>query len=480
MDAIPDAMLRLLMMNQHTILSMLWKVPFLLFQSLRLCGSTPRFRSLCSLCLCSSILFLTACAPSATEPLPTAIDLSVISTNDAATAAAATAAALDATAARIAQSTRNAPATLPPTWTPSPVPLTSAAESVESSDAGSQPSGLGTIYFLYTDDPAAPDRYSIIALAADGSGQELIPGPVAPADLTLSPDGTLLAFTARGSGSARELFIMRVYDPDLADGDSRFLPIQISCLGFDRLLTPAWSSDSRTLAFAASQSETGALGIYAADVAGADNCPAGNNQRLLAQTDLTIVSSIAWSASGDQVFFSSQVIYGIDVATQTLYPPLTQTLGFGPDFAVAYRPDSDALFYLKTDRDDQTAQTGGVLYSVLTTDLTTLPLPELRLTPLLATSLQWSRDGRYLVAGTLTQVYFQNMLSGTANVLVAGTKFPPAPVFSPDAQAVAYIDSGRELNPVPQVYVIDRETEVSRQLTNSIEGYVINLNWSPY
>lgn len=470
-------------MNQRPLFSIHRKTASPLLHSwfsLRLCSSILSFRALSSLCLCGFLLFLAACAPSASEPLPTAIDLNAIATNDAITAVAATAAALEATAARIAEATRNAPPTLPPTWTPSPVPPAPEAESVESSAVDAQPPGLGTIYFLYTDDPAASDRYSIIALAADGSGQELIPGPVAPADLTLSPDGTLLAFTARGSGSARELFIMRVYDPDLSDGDSRFQPIQISCLGFDRLLSPAWSFDSRTLAFAASQSQTGPLGIFAADVAGADNCPTGNNQRLLAQTSLSIVSSMTWDPSGEKVFFSSQSIYAVDVASQILFDPLTQTLGFGPDFAVAYRPDSDTLFYLKTDRDDRTGKTGGILYSVLTTNLTTLPLPELRLTPLFGTSLQWSRDGRYLVAGTLTQVYFQNMASGTAEILVADAKFPPMPIFSPDAQFIAYIDSGRELNPVPQVHVIDRKTGVSRQLTSSIEGFVVNLNWSPY
>ena len=124
-----------------------------------------------------------ACQSQQPEALPTQIDLNVISTDDAATAAA------EATIA----ATSRAPA-LPPTWTPSPsfTPLPS-----QPPDSTPTPVvGQGTIYYIFNGD-------SIAALKADGSSEALILVGGAPADLTLSPDGQFLAYTAQGSGSAR-------------------------------------------------------------------------------------------------------------------------------------------------------------------------------------------------------------------------------------------------------------------------------------
>ncbi len=410
-------------------------------------------------------LLLAACSPAA-EVLPTAIDLNAISTNDAATQLAQTAVAINATATREAQATLNAPATLPPTWTPasqateppaqaSPVPPTVSA-------------ATGTIYYLFNGD-------SIAMFSADGSHEELILTGGAPADLVLSPDEQWLAFTRQLSETVREVFVMSLKIEGVPP-DQQYKPLQVSCLGYAVAVLPVWSADSRILAFAASQTAEGTLGIYTLDVSG--QCPVGNNQRGLVQTPFKSITGMTWNIDNRQIYFASDAIYGVDAATGILYPPLTQSNSYGPDLYPVYRPDSTSLYYLKPDRDKLTAVTGGALSQVDTSQFTAFPLQELRGTMLLAQQFHFSRDGRLLVAAGTQDALVQNMDIGSAVTIVKNAKFPPQAIFSPDADSVAYVDAGAGPNLVQQIWVVNRRGTDRQQVTNHIEGTISNMNWA--
>ena len=146
------------------------------------------------------LLALAACQEEDGEALvvPTQFDLAMAQTSDAATA--------------IYEATLYAPTpvptsvrpTLPPTYTlvstPTEMTPTVLPETAPESDDTS-----GSIYFVYNND-------SIIAVSGDGLRAEFIytVGMGIPIEhLTPSPDGEFLAFVAPGSGSAREVWIIR-------------------------------------------------------------------------------------------------------------------------------------------------------------------------------------------------------------------------------------------------------------------------------
>lgn len=408
---------------------------------------------------------LAACGPSA-EVLPTAIDLNAISTNDAATQQAQSAVAANATATRVALSTLNAPPTLPPTWTPAPLPTEPSAQS--SPVPPTVAAATGTLYYIFNGD-------SIAMLNADGSHEELILAGNAPADLVLSPDDQWLAFTQRVSDTVREVFVMSLKTENIP-ADQQYKPLQVSCLGFANAVRPAWSADNRILAFAASQAADGALGIYTADSSG--QCPVGNHQRGLVQTQFKTITGLTWNPNNRQIYFTSGAVYAVDAATGTLYPPLTQATGYGPDSYPVYRPDTSTLYYLKTEHDEQSTLIGGVLSQVDTTAFDALPLQELRGTMLFAQDFHFSRDGRLLVASGLQNASVQNMDVGSAAIVVQNSKFPPQAVFSPDAEMVAYVDAGAGPNLIQQVWIVNRRGTGRQQLTTHKEGTITNLNWA--
>jgi len=44
---------------------------------------------------------------------------------------------------------------------------------------------------------------------------------------------------------------------------------------------------------------------------------------------------------------------------------------------------------------------------------------------------------------------------------------------------VAYVDTGRTIDPVPQVWIVSRKGEDRLLLTNHQEGTISYLNWAP-
>ncbi len=402
--------------------------------------------------LCVMVVVATACQPSTpTEQsaLPTMMDANAIATDGAAT--------VTAEAALIASSQ---PPTLPPTWTPSPEPIQLPTET--SIPTATPILGQGNLYYIFNGD-------SIVRLAADGSSEQLILVGGAPSDLHLSPDGTLLIYVAQGNGSAREVFVSNL--------DGTYTQ-EVSCLGFSRVIAPTWSPDSKSVVFAASQSLNGALGIYLAGIAGSGQCPTGNNQHLIVQTELNGLNQFTWRPDGTQVFFDSDVIYGVDVINGVLYPPLTATTGYGPDFSPVYNPLAAELYYLKTIRDDQTGEKGGKIYHIEADDLESLPLQEMGGEPIFARSLLWSADGGFLAITTEQDVRVQDKKSNTSVLVVEGSNFFPQPTFSPDAGFVAYVDAGRGSPTISQVFTVERDGSNRTQITTHQEGTISDLNWS--
>jgi dipeptidyl aminopeptidase/acylaminoacyl peptidase len=396
-----------------------------------------------------AFLLVAACQPQPSQPqvLPTQLDLNAISTADAATAAA------------LAPVT---PPTLPPTWTPSPPPQLTPTETIAvptSTPPGSN--AIGTIFFIFNGD-------SIAALSGNGSSETLIVVGGAPADLTLSPDGTLLAYVAAGAGSAREVYISSL------DGS---YTQRISCLGFSRVLTPTWRPDSQGLAFFASQTPDGPLDVFSADVAGSGDCPNGNNQRQLTQVASQNLRDLTWNPSGRWLFFTDGAILAVDMSTSEVFPPLSHPSGFGPDFSLAHNPRTNQLYYLKTGASFETGQTGGNLYLMDTTEV--VPnMNELKGAELFARQIRWNSDGSYLIISTDTNVMLLGSQSGTSVEVVTGSAFAPQPTLSPDSEFVAYVDSNPQTPTIQQVFIVDRLGVASRQITNHQEGTIEDLVWS--
>lgn len=400
-------------------------------------------------------LALAACQPQAEEALPTLIDLNGTVTQQAVE-----------TAAAIAQ----LPATrlpLPATWTPSqpPAPATESPAVMPSSTPEAINDGF--IYYIFNND-------SIVRLFADGSFEDLILVGDAPSDLTLAPDGSLLAFSAQGNGSAREVFVLSL------DGSYRQ---QVSCLGYARIIQPVWSPDSQTLAFGASQTVDGPVSIYTANIIGSGQCPGGNSQQEIAQLEHNRVSDLVWDTDGSRVYFTmateeySPAVYAIEVASRSLYPPLTIPNGYGPDFSPAPDPQSTWLYYLKSSYKRNTGQVGGVLYQLNRANLTP-PMDEIEGADFFATRLRWSGDGAYLLIESANSVFLLDRITNTSVELARDTVFPPQAAIGPGNAAVVYVNGGGNDPSIQQIYRVSRAGENSLQLTYHGGGSISYPVWA--
>jgi Tol biopolymer transport system component len=406
--------------------------------------------------LCAGIFLLATACQQKEETLPTVFDANAASTQSAATIAA--------NATRLAPTltpTRSAP-TLPPTFTPTAIP------SLTPTDSASAPTATplnfhaaGTIYYIFNSN-------SIAALVGDGSSEQLILAGGPYTDLTVSPDGKLLTYIAPGAGSAREVYV--------SSRDGTYTQ-QISCLGFADVRQPVWRPDGKSIAFVAAPAPGAPRDIYIADLAGANTCPKGNNQRQFVRLSSVRARDPAWNSTGDKFFFSDSYVFGLDVAKNKLYP-LSDPSGFGPDFALVHNPLKNTLAYLRSAKDIKTGETAGQLLEIDTTSFVKTSVPQGGAN-FYALSLRWSPDGRLLVVGTKDAVLIVDPEYGSSNQVVSNLKFEPQPAFSPDARTIAYVD-GDPVNPaVPEIFSVERSGGASKQLTQHQEGSISSLNWLP-
>lgn len=384
--------------------------------------------------------------------LPTRVDLDALATVQA------------LTAQPTATPTRSGP-TLPPTWTATPSPTmtpTNPASLPTPTPEGFIESGI--IFYIYNGD-------SIVRMNGDGSNSQLIAtfgvGRTI-SDLTLSQDGTLLAFVGPGSGSAREVYA--------ANLDGTYIQ-QVSCLGFSDVRRPRWSPDGAQLAFIAAQSETTPPGLYVANLAGSGNCPQDNNQRLVYAARGFSLRDILWDIDSSRIFFSDDTIFLLDLTSGARSPALTQTLGFGADFNLAFDPqDPGTLTYLRAVRDPRTDLTGGSLFQIEVWDTSQLPIPEQISAPL-AESYQWNWDGSFMLVSTRTSIALYERRLGATRSLVPNLQIHPAAIFSPDGEMIAFVGVDPANAQLQQVFVTRRRDIRPVAITNHSEGTVSDLIW---
>ncbi len=385
---------------------------------------------------------LAGCQPSSdSQVLPTAADMNMLATNESATAMA------------IASPTREP---LPPTFTPSPAPSATATDPASVPTA--TPEGFranGTIYFIFNGN-------SIVELAADRSFEDLLPIPHIGQEITslsLSPDNNQLAYIAPGSGSAREIYMT---------GRKGENTRQISQLGFGIVQTPVWKPDSSALAFIAAQGPESPRGIY---VVNAD----GSGLRPVLQLPSLEMRDLAWSLDGEWLFYSNQTLFAVNVTSGAPTESLTQFSGYGPDIVPVHSPVRPELYYLKGGYDRNTGQSGGVLSSIDTSTMPTVPF-ERSGAPLYVDLLEYSRDGTYLLISSSEGIWVQDQESLISPKILQGSQIPPRPAFSPDSQQVAYINL--DGLGIPQIFLIGRQGGDITQITFHQEGTISDLEWA--
>lgn len=394
---------------------------------------------------------LASCGADDSEPLPT---LAILGAEDTATAQAAL---------PTPTNTRPGP-TLPPTWTPqpsnTPSPSTNTPEPTPTREEVVVRPGM--IYYVYNED-------AIIALEPETGFEEIVQtfGVDVPiTGLTAAPDGSLLAFVAPGAGSAREVFV--------ATPDGSYLQ-QVSCLGFGEVLAPAWSADSASLAFIGAQATDQPRGLYVANVAGSGNCPADNGQRLVYQSQNTVLSEVVWDPFGERLFFSEINLFAVDLATGVASEALTSTLGFGNPFDLAFDPANlSQLTYIRPEQPPQPDITAGVPFRLDVSDVAAAPVPQ-PLPATFSTGFDWRDDGSGMVIAGVDTVLVYTVERGSARAVVDGLNSVPQVVYRPDGAFFAYTDV--DTNGVPQVFLWNVAERTSQQLTNHTEGTIRDMVW---
>ena len=400
-------------------------------------------------CIAVLLVVLAACQQD-NRVLPTQVDINVLSDQ------------MTSTAMPSPTTIRTGP-TLPPTFTPTPEPSPTFVEPTEiPTETPIGYSADGTIYYIYNND-------AIMALSADGSHEEIvvtfgIDQPIS--DLTLSPDGELLAYVAPGNGAAREIYI--------ASLDGTYTQ-QVTCLGFQDLRELAWSPDNEWLAFYGSQVPGGPYDIYRASWIGANNCPAGNGQSRVANPGAAQVGDVIYSADGNTIYFSNQETYGVDLSTFEVWDAITLTRGAGPDFGYAISPfETFLMAYLRSSslRND----TDGELL-VIAVDV--LNPRALVVFEQVATTqkLQWSKDGKFLLTSTPSSIFILDWAERLSESIVTNTTLPPLAVYSPDDSKIAYIDADPNNPALPQIYTVDLDGFDPQQVTFHEEGSISDLIW---
>jgi WD40 repeat protein len=396
------------------------------------------------------VLTMTACGKSEEVVLPTLVDIAELQTRNAPTLTPSTV------------PTATFPgATLPPTYTPTPTLLPVTVTPTYTPDSSET---TGTIYYIYNNN-------AIAAMYGDGSQHEFIYSVSegrTVRNLTLSPNGELLAFVAPGNGSADEVWIM--------NRDGTYLQ-QISCLGLNDLRELVWSPDGEWVSFFGAQKPGDPAAIYSATWINANSCP--ETQRQLVDADSTALGGLAYSPDGTKLFFSDETIYVLDLATNEISEPLTETGGFGPDHSLQFNPEKTYLLvYLQSSISVNNQITDGdylVILSVARIGGILEPETELR-TPI--QKYQWSNDGSRLLISTATSVFTFNPGTGESNNVVTSAFLPPLAIYSPTNEQVAYIDRDPSISTLQQIYVVKGNGANPKQVTTHAEGIISDIIWA--
>lgn len=344
-----------------------------------------------------------------------------------------------------------------PTWTPtlSPTPTTIPPTATP---VVIRP---GRLYYIYNGDSIIsinPDGTDSRFLATFGVGAQIT-------DLVLSPDESLLAFVAPGSGSAREVYVI--------NRDGTFQQ-QVSCLGFAVVRNVTWSPDSASVAFFASPDENAVVDVFSANIEGSGNCPGDNRQRRLFATESDSPGDLLWSPDGEALYFSLLGIYRYDLATRTRSEErLTSPAGFGPEFNLLFNPeDPTELAYLTIENPIEGLVTGSPYILDLDAEVS-FPNP---VGAIQTVTMSW-RD-QYLIASSAQRISIFNTDRNSLDFDFQSVQTVPYAVYNAGLDVVTFVDVDPQNPAVQQLYTVDMRGRERTQITTHGEGTVSGLVWA--
>jgi hypothetical protein len=400
-------------------------------------------------------LLLAACQPQdATIALPT--DASIVITE--------TASAIESQTPTFTPTAT--PLTLPPTFTPTFTPSATPTPVLTATPQGF--SERGTIFYLYNQDAIASVRgdgtNNEIALTF-GVGQTI-------SDLQPSPDERLLAFVGP-QGSARDVFI--------TSRDGTYLQ-RISCLGFSDVRRPQWSLDGTFLTFYAAPDANAPGAIYRANVEGANDCPTGNEQRILVNLETSIYGGSAWSQDGRRYIYAADNGLMVLDTLRGIRQQLTQPSLLGRDYQPRVNVGAGRLAFLQSQRDGQTGRINGSLVIFdddMMRDLLEGEWPEnppfrRGIDEPLLLDFRWSADGEEVLLMTPDAIATRELARGIFEEHVTGLSSPIAD-YGPQTRYIVYRTA--DANGVAQLFEYDRRRERSTQLTENPEGTITDVHW---
>jgi Tol biopolymer transport system component len=402
------------------------------------------------------LVWLIAACDTTPKQLPTPIDINEFMTHQAETA---TSLAPTETATRVI--------TLPPSFTPgfpTPLPTDTIDPALLPTETPIGYNPFGTIYYLYNDDTIAAvrgDGEVSRIIFSFGVGQRI-------SDVTLSPDNKLLAYSAPGGGSAREVFVTNT--------DGTFTQ-KVSCLGFAYIDWIVWAPDSQHIAFFAAPLETTQGDIYIASYVGANTCPDGNQQRMVVPLQTLDMRGMTFSSDGGLLYYAGggTDLYAWDLATNARYRA-TQGIGAG-DYSPVRSPVDDRIAVLAQTYNEAADKLAGGLAILENTLVPPTDPKTLRGIYLDGQYVRWNADGTVLVVGTADRLWFYDPGARELDSLT-DLPLPIAPdgAASPNGREIAY--TNLDANGILQIFVYARRDGSTRQVTRSTEGTLANLIWS--
>lgn len=293
-----------------------------------------------------------------------------------------------------------------------------------------------------------------------------------------SPDGTRLAFVARGNGSAQwwrkagshidqsELWLLSLTDPTR--------PVYTQLTARDsRSLWPMWTAEGRSLIYVSDRGGVENLWTRAAADGGADRAlTTFTDGRLLWPSITTDGKTIAFERNfgiwvADAATGQSHEVKIARRGAPTIPVPerIRQTNGF-EDLALS--PDGKKVaFIARGDVFAASAADGGDAMRITRTDA-------------LESQPAWSADSRslaYVSARDNAQhIYLHDVVAGVETALTSGASIDLSPAFSPDGKSLLYLRDRREL------HVVDLATKADRVVSTGVFGDAIDRPqpmWSP-
>jgi hypothetical protein len=403
-------------------------------------------------CFVLLLWLLTACQTSLTQPLPTLVSLEAIATQTA--------------IANIptATNTRRAPP-LPPTFTPT-IPPTVEATTTPVPPTPTPPgfSATGRLFYIYNQDAIAVingDGTAGKILVSFGVGQPIT-------DLTVSPDRQLLAYVAPGSGSAREVYISSL--------DGTYTQ-QVSCLGYNDVRYVTWTPDSQTLAFFAAGLPGQPGDLYMASYIGANECPTGNNQRVIVPFQSPDIRGLTFNQAGSILFYAGggKELFAWDLSTGQR-AIMAYSGGYEGNFAPAHSPTTNQLAFLNGGQYDGQYLMGATNIIDKTETMPESPSSS-RASLQAAWRLYWSLDGALLLAAGKDTLVYADFTTNQIKQVVTDIplSFPDAAI-RPDKQAVAFTALDPKTG-IPQIFGYDFQTTLTHPITAHPEGSITNIAW---